>query len=184
MPNEDEYSRVTDAAKWRIVGARADAWLAALERVDLAAVERNASVRWTSDPRTEVSRIDRAVPHRPGAIPLVIARCRSADVDDAVVTLGVDDPAVCVGWLPECGCDACDSGSQNELDELDRMLLGIVSGTFRHLVRGNARVLQFESDGWSGSNVGRGGALAALADPTGWHETSGASWLGGHLEEA
>ena len=36
------------------------------------------------------------------------------------LTLGVGDPAVCIGWLPDCGCDACDSGSPNELEQLDR----------------------------------------------------------------
>ena len=38
-PAEDEYSRVTDPQKWRIVGARADAWLKALGALDLARVE-------------------------------------------------------------------------------------------------------------------------------------------------
>jgi hypothetical protein len=29
-PLDEEYSRVLDAAKWRIIGARAEAWLVAL----------------------------------------------------------------------------------------------------------------------------------------------------------
>jgi Family of unknown function (DUF6226) len=178
-PREDEYSRVTDAAKWRIVGARADAWLTVLEQAHLARVERDASVRWTTTPPTQITRADRAVPSRPGAISLVVARSRIDDVDDAVVTFGVDDPAVCVGWLPQCACDACDPGSQNVLEELDRMVLGVVSGTFRHLVRGDSQILKFETEGWSGSNVRRHDVAAVLADPKGWRETSGPSWLSG-----
>jgi hypothetical protein len=83
-PLEDEYSRVTDPGKWRIVGARADAWLEALEDAGLAMVERAALVRWSVQPGTVVSRTDRLVPHATGALPLVIARSRIGDTDDAV----------------------------------------------------------------------------------------------------
>jgi hypothetical protein len=176
-PSDDEYSRITDAAKWRIVGARAEAWLRALGEANLAQVERDTTVQWTTEPRTRVSRTDRAVPHRRGAVPLVVARSTFGDVPDAGVTLGVGDPAVCVSWLPECGCDACDSGSQNELDELDRIILGVVSGTFRRLELGNRLITQFDDDGWSASgSFGRREVEAVLANPKGWHEISGASW--------
>ena len=42
MPDE-AYSRVTDAAKWRILAARTDAWIAALVRAGLATVETEAN---------------------------------------------------------------------------------------------------------------------------------------------
>ena len=177
-PREDEYSRVTDAAKWRIVGARADAWLTVLEQAHLARVERMP--RCDGRPRLlRRSRgADRAVPRRPAAVSLVVAAAGST-TSTMPVTFGVDDPAVCVGWLPQCACDACDPGSQNVLEELDRMVLGVVSGTFRHLVRGNSQILKFETEGWSGSNVRRHDVAAVLADPKGWRETSGSSWLSG-----
>jgi hypothetical protein len=177
-PAEDEYSRVTDAAKWRIVGARAEAWFTALEAEGLARIERDALVEWVEEPRVRTSRTDRAVPTRGGAIPLVVARSQIGDVPDAGVAIGVGDPAVCVQWLPDCGCDACDSGSQNELDFLDEILLGIVAGTFRRLKRPGCTITQFHPDGWSAScSSGRFDARAALADPTGWDELSGGSWL-------
>ena len=170
-PNDDEYSRMTDAAKWRIVGARVEAWLMALGETNLPQVERNTSVQWTTTPRTRVSRTDRAVPHRRRAVPLVVARSMIGDVLDAGVTLGVGDPAVCVAWLPDCGCDACDSGSQTELDLLDQIITGVVSGTFRHLASGQRQITQFDDDGWSASgHFGRREVDTVLANPRGWHE--------------
>jgi hypothetical protein len=45
-PLDHEYSRTTDPNKWRIIGARADAWLVALVEASLATVERDAAVDW------------------------------------------------------------------------------------------------------------------------------------------
>jgi hypothetical protein len=176
-PADDEYSRVTDAAKWRIVGARGDAWLNALGEAALAGIERDTTARWVSQPGPWISRTDRAVPHRRGALPLVIARSAIDDVPDAGVTLGVGDPAVWVAGLPECGCDACDSGSQYDLDELDRIVLGVVAGTFRHLTSGERHITQFDPYGWRASgSFGRREVDAVLANPRGWHQLAGAAW--------
>ena len=46
-PDNDEYSRVTNPARWLILGARTDAWLVALERLGLATIERNVIVQAT-----------------------------------------------------------------------------------------------------------------------------------------
>lgn len=177
-PSDDEYSRTTDAGRWRIVGARVDAWLAVLEDTGLARVHRDVTVTWVTEPGTRVSSTDRAVPHRPGALPLVVARSAIGDVRDAGVTFGVGDPAVCVAWLPFCGCDACDSGSQNELDEVDRLVLGVVAGTFRRLTSGAREITQLDGNGRSASGrFDRDGAAAVLADPRGWDELSGEAWM-------
>jgi hypothetical protein len=102
----------------------------------------------------------------------VTARGRSRD------RLGVGDPAICVAWFPACGCDACDDGSQEVLDELDRHLLGVVSGTFRRLSSGDRVITVIEEGGLSASGAFRRGEVdAVLADPTGWDEVAGASWL-------
>ncbi len=113
-PAQDEYSRVTDPARYRIIGARAEAWLGALVDAGLATVDRGVSVEWRQSPTTLVSATDRAIPEAAGALPIVVARSRLEDVADAGVTLGFGDPAVCVTWLPDCGCDACDIGSQGQ----------------------------------------------------------------------
>ena len=105
-------------------------------------------------------------------------------MDDAGVTLGVGDPAVAITWIPDCGCDACDSGSQDVLDELDEAIVGVVSGAFRRLAAGDRVITVIGADRWSGVVDRSPGSAAAevaeiLADPTGWRGLSGAPWMAG-----
>lgn len=174
-PTDDEYSRVTDPAKWLILGARIDAWASALVAARLAEVVHDAPATWRDRLGPIVSRTDRLVPTAPGAMPLVVARTRIVDVLDAGIVIGVGDPALELERFPDCGCDACDSGSTQELEHLDRHLTGVVTGTFRQLSRGGAVITVIDEDGWSASNVRN--VDAVLADPRGWDELSGASWL-------
>ena len=53
-PLDEEYSRLLDPAKWRIIGARAEAWLVALVDSALAVVERvlRRSAGWSSQARS------------------------------------------------------------------------------------------------------------------------------------
>lgn len=209
-PLEEEYSRLLDPGKWRIVGARVDAWIEALVAAGLAEVQHDVSVDWAVDSGTDVHRTDRVSPRRDGALPLIVTRNQLGGVEGAGVTIGAGDPAVAVEMIPDCGCDACDSGSQDVLDQVDDCIGGIVRGEFRHLWRQvKRRPLSprfrfrplLRQDGapgpaatWalpglqtitvpaagrhSARNVpGRSAVDAALADPTGWHETTGAPWF-------
>ncbi len=177
-PLDEEYSRLLDPVKWQIIGARAEAWLVAMVETGLAVVEQNASVDWRAEHGIVISRTDRVVPHAAGALAAVVARSRLGDVGDAGVVLGVGDPVVCVAWFPECGCDACDSGSQDELDHLDDHILGIVSGAFRRLSDGAREITVIGEHRWSASGqFDRHEVQAVLADPTGWNELAGESWL-------
>jgi Family of unknown function (DUF6226) len=140
-------------------------------------------VRWKAQPGPVMSSAERAIPVAAGALELVIAHSQIGDVDDAGVVLGVGNPAECVNWFPDCGCDACDSGSQNELDHLDVHLLGIVTGSFRRLTRGKRVITVIGDGGWSASGF-RSAARrighqveAVLAEPHGWNELRGRSWL-------
>jgi hypothetical protein len=121
------------------------------------------------------------VPRVVDGLPLIVARSQLGPVDDAGVTLGVGDPAVVIRWIPDCGCDACDSGSQDVLDELDEAILGVVSGAFRRLAAGDRVITVVGADRWSASSsgsetFGRGEVAEILADPTGWREVSGPPW--------
>lgn len=177
-PGDDDYSVATDAAKWRIIGARVDAWFETLETNGLARIERDAAVDWVELPGTIISRVDRAVPRTVGALPLVVARSAVGDVEDAGVTVGAGDPATLVAWVPDCGCDACDRGSQPELDEIDRIITSVISGTFRRLESGDRAVTQLDVDGWSASGVfSKDEVDRILEDPSGWVELSGPPWL-------
>ncbi|MEZ5298633.1 MAG: DUF6226 family protein [Ilumatobacteraceae bacterium] len=217
-PLDEEYSRLLDPAKWRIVGARVDAWVEALVGAGLADVERDATVDWVDDPGTISYRTDRLAPRRDGAVPLVVRRNRIEGVDGAGITLGAGAPAVVVESIPDCGCDACDSGSQDVLDQVDECIGGIVRGEFRHLRRRVKRpprppgfrfvattanpaaaampappppfaetwampdvqtITVVTAGCWSAKgSFGRGEVDAALANPTGWRETTGPPWLG------
>lgn len=177
-PFEVEYSRVTDAKKWRIIGARAEAWVIALVNTGLANVERRTEVEWRTPPGPVISRTDRVMPSTAGALSMVVARSQLADVNDAGIILGAGDPAVCVGWFPHCGCDACDSGSRDVLDDLDAHVIAVVSGVFRRLSSGRSEITVIGNGGWSASNLPRRADVAQiLADPTGWDDVAGASWL-------
>ena len=112
-----------------------------------------------------------------GALPLVLARSRIEDVDDAGVTIGVGDPTVAHTWIPVCGCDACDSGSQDALDEPDECVLGIVAGQFRRLPRGTQAITVISGSIRQSSGINGRGARRALADPAGWDELTGSSWI-------
>lgn len=174
---DDEYSRVTDPERMRITGARADAWIRALVDLGAAHLERNADVAWRDDPRTRISRTDRLLPTAPGALPLVLARSEIAGVADAGLTIGLGDPAVPVTWIPDCGCDACDSGSDDLLLELDELFLGVVRGPCR-VVRQGARQITVIGNRQQGTgNLARGEWERVLDDPTGWEELTGTPWL-------
>ncbi len=177
-PADEEYSRLSNPGRYLILGARVEAWLEALTDLGLAVVERDAAPVWVQAPAPALSSVDRVVPRAAGALPLLVGRSRLGDVDDAGVVLGVGDPAVCVTWLPDCGCDACDDGSDWELERLDEYLLGIVSGTFRQLRRGDRMIEVLNDNGWSARGLRRRDRVhAILADPKGWEERSGSSWL-------
>lgn len=185
-PLDEEYSRLLDPAKYRIIGARADAWFAALAECHLATVEHDVTVAWANEPGTNITRTDRIVPIADGALSIVVARSRLGDAVDAGVVFGVGDPSVRVALIPDCGCDACDSGSRNELDQFDLHLLAVATGTFRRLSRRGCQITVLEEGGWSaqgsyGRRFRRGRTrdevARILADPTGWDELTGVSWF-------
>jgi hypothetical protein len=178
-PRDEEYSRLLDPAKWRILGARVDAWMVALVDATLAVVERGRDASWLNPPGAQITRTDRVVPFAVHALPLTVGRSRLGNVGDAGVTLGVGEPAVRVAIFPDCGCDACDSGSQNELDHLDAHLRSIVTGAFRRLSSGARTITTRGDGGWSArGRFGRREVERILAGPNRWPELSGSSWLG------
>ena len=149
MPLEEEYSRLTNPQKWRILRARAEAWLKALDAGGLAEIAPDVAVVWEEQPSVDVVGVQRASPLGIGAIPLTFAWTR---FDDATgVVIGVGNPTVVVEVVPNCGCDACDSGSQGALDELDDYVLGVVTGEYRRLRRGKRDITVYSHDHRSSS---------------------------------
>lgn len=192
-PPDDAYSRLTDPGKWAIVGVRADAWADALVGLGFAEVVEDVGAPWAEEAGLLITSARRVLPRASGAIPIVIARTEIWGDDPSIrgegVVLGVGDPEVRLGPFPDCGCDACDSGSQDVLDDVDEQVLGVVTGAFRHLIRPGRRTvgrrprreqsITVHRDGLRSRNFAssRADIEWVLADPAGWTETSGASWF-------
>lgn len=184
-PPDEAYSRLTDPGRWRIIGARADAWRHALSATGRAVVDRagDTSAGWASASGPVISRTDVVRPVADGGLELTIGRTQLGPCDDAGVVIGVGTPAIQIDRFPECGCDACDWGSQPELDRLDELLAAVVTGEFRHLVdrdrhitvgRDGARGWGSRSGGLSRGDVDA--ILAASEPPPGWRQWRGAPW--------
>lgn len=177
-PPEDAYARVTNPQKWWIIGARFAAWMRALEDTGLARIRRDVDVTWMSPPGPQISGCDEVVPVAAGAQRVVVAHSHLGGLADGGIVLGVGARVVSVGIFPDCGCDACDSGSAAELARIDACMAGIVGGTFRCLTRRSAVLTTFGDGAWSASPaMKRVQRERVLADPAGWDELSGSPWL-------
>ena len=180
MPADEEYTRVTNPARYRILAARTEAWLFALVEAGLAVVERDAVVVWTAEKLPDIARTERVSPMATGALDLVVGHSRLGDLEDVGIVIGAGNPTECITWVPFCGCDACDSGSEPELEQLDSHLWGIVSGTFRRLTKGDQMITLIDGVVRSTHGLDRRAARnieRIAAHPKGWHELSGRSWL-------
>ena len=165
---DEEYSRCLDPHKFRILWARAEAWtrvLTARGWADAAEVDDSGQVDWAVLPHADRHRATVLRPRRQGALPLVLVRTaaeeaagstdlESSDSEILGLVIGIGDPAVPVSTTPDCGCDACDSGSRDLLENLDRTLLSIVDGSFEvaHTPQGHSMRTSFGAE--SGSGVG------------------------------
>lgn len=163
---EEEYSRCTDPGKYRILEARAAAWTQVLTSHGWARVEEaadGAALPWHVAPHTSLHSATVLRPHRPGAVPLVLQRTAPADAPgstdlapaDALLpglVVGVGEEPVPLEAIPDCGCDACDSGSRDLLEQLDRLVVSVVDGSFEHIIdaRGYRSRTSFGAEAGSG----------------------------------
>ena len=189
---DEAYSRVTEPERYRIVGARADAWVTVLIDAALARVDEVEAVDWIGDrpAAASIGRHRRLVPLRAGSIPLVFVTTGFAGPVDNGLEIGAGDPAVRVGIHPDCGCDACDFGSDDLLEQIDDSVLDVVSGLFTYRWKGDRRLRLGRSSTsynfdvrrrWRRriAPVDRDDWRRELLDATdGWDEISGTSWLG------
>lgn len=150
-PLEEEYSRCLDPGKYRILGARLVAWVQTLTRLGLGVADevQDLDQVWRDGPVDGVERAVWVRPVRAGAISLLVGFQGFDGVPDAAVVLGAGEPAVRLLSLPDCGCDACDNGSDYLLDEIDDHVLAVVSGTLVH-VAGKRGTLVATESGWAG----------------------------------
>ena len=136
VPSEAEFESCEEPEKFRILAARAEAWVSALTQTGLAEAEHleASDDLWQEVPETGPAiRVIRLRPKRESAIPLIFGFCWLQGEPEARVVLGAGEPAAIVGILPLCECDACDVGSNLLLEDFDDAVLNVVTGQLVHV---------------------------------------------------
>ncbi len=139
---QEAYSRVTEPERWLLGPERGEAWARALIVLGLGT-------------RTDEPGSTRLVPTGPGAVPVSLlphlppqgARDRTAALEIRVGDRGV------VALAPDCHCDACDSGSDDLLRQVDDTMWHVIDGGFVHVDLGGGAAVTTHRDGWSCSRV-------------------------------
>jgi hypothetical protein len=158
-PPEEEYSRCVNPGKYRILDARVEAWVRVMEEHSLAtAVDVDAGRQvWLGAFRSprDLQRVRQVEPTRPGGLTLLLA---TTIVDRAPFGLdvglaGTGSPSVFLEAVPDCGCDACDSGSADLLETLDGWVLTVARGGVVHARRGQSHITR-TLDGWQAKGDG------------------------------
>lgn len=165
-PREEEYSRVTDVGKYRILESRVDAWVEVLTDAGIATAHDVPAEPWIAEcrPSDQHSRVRRIEPVVPDGLRLLFATTlvdgRPFGLDVGICRAG--EAPVLLTPVPECGCDACDSGSADLLSELDGWVLAIARGGVVHARHGKDFATR-TVHGWSTAN---GGGASWLDDST------------------
>lgn len=146
-PAEEEYSRRDRPERYRLLAARTDAWVDAVVVAGLGTAERvdPGAVAWVDPSPLPASRTT-VLRGRPGTLAVVVALLD----DETFVRVGVGEPVEVLDLQPDCGCDACDTGSADLLEAVDAAFLLALSGGV-HVVRAGDRVVRRSLDGWSGT---------------------------------
>lgn len=160
LPREEEYSRVTEPERYRIVHTRARLWADKL--VGVPGVKAEALAPAPLDEEGHLGLFDRGVrltSVRPSTLPLLLlerdARLPGGDKTLAVLHVSVFAPAFALEMLPDCGCDACDGGSADLLRAIDETIGHVVGGPFV-LLRGKGWNAQWHPEGGSSGGTRRG----------------------------
>lgn len=164
-PRDEEYSRVTDPARYRIVHERARLWAEVLGQVPGVSSESMPSAPLDPTGHLSFNRGTRLTCDRDGTLPLLLLE-RDAVVDEgnlAVLHVAVAEPAVQVATQPDCGCDACDSGSADLLEAIDEAVRHVVGGPLV-ILQGPGWEAQWHPDGGSSGGSGRGPDHEKLMD--------------------
>jgi Family of unknown function (DUF6226)/Glyoxalase-like domain len=152
-PAEEEYSRVTDPERYRLLGGRADAWIEVLTARGTASAEvmDPDAVAWVGSIHGRFDRVT-VLRGRAGTQPVSVAWAPSQSADEAFVQVGVGLPAHVLESQPDCGCDACDTGSADLLETVDSAFVLALDGGV-YVVHEGDRVVRRTLEGWSSSGV-------------------------------
>lgn len=135
-PAEEEYSRVSDPTRYRVVVHRAWLWVEVIAGLDGVTSEALTSRELAgSDEEGRHVRGARLVSTRAGTLPLLVIEHATPSRDPGLppmpgVRVAVGRATSVVGSVPACGCDACDDGSQAVLDEVDAAFARVLQGPY------------------------------------------------------
>ncbi|MFW6599219.1 DUF6226 family protein [Propionibacteriaceae bacterium Y2011] len=136
-PRDEEYSRVTEPGRYRIVHERARIWTQALTEVLDVTASQLAPGTWQG--LGSLDHFDRGVrlsAALPGTLDLVLLELDvvpfggPAGAVLPVLGISADRPDVSVTVQPDCGCDACDSGSADLLAAIDEPIMALIGGPY------------------------------------------------------
>lgn len=157
-PLEDEYSRCLEPGRYQILHARIDAWGEVLASRAIATADSISPTSWTGAVRgpDQMRRVRRLAPTRAGALSVLLSETVVAG-DPFGIDIGVsgsdETSVVLLDTVPNCGCDACDSGSEDLLTVLDGWILAVARGGVVH-ARSASESVSRTVDGWVGSGAG------------------------------
>ncbi|GAA1183940.1 hypothetical protein GCM10009584_27530 [Ornithinimicrobium humiphilum] len=149
---EEEYSRVTAPERYRIVHARARVWIDVLtDLLDVDTVPLPAAPLDGTEPsQGSFDRGTKLVPRRPDTLPLLLLERDAPQPGHqstlAVLHISAAEPRITLMSVPDCGCDACDWGSEDLLDAIDDTVGRVVGGPFVALL-GQGWFAQWHPDG-------------------------------------
>ncbi|MDY6054530.1 DUF6226 family protein [Micrococcus sp.] len=134
-PAEEEYSRVSEPERYRIVIERARLWAQVLAEAGAVVVPEAVRSAPAFPWNPEEEPVQRALRVDPpagvaGAAPWWLLESDVPQNDGGtlpVLRVAVGRPDQVREALPDCGCDACDPGSADLLDAVDEAVLGAVS---------------------------------------------------------
>lgn len=159
-PAEEEYSRVTEPERYRVVAARAGAWVQTLGALPGVRVEPLPPA--PLDEKGHFGLFDRGVrltADTPGTLALLLMErdvaTTTGTASMTVLHLSVERPEVAMQMLPDCGCDACDSGSEDLLETVDDTIRHVIGGPTVAL-RGRGWHADWHPEGGSSGGEGHG----------------------------
>lgn len=196
-PVDEEYSRLTDPGRHVVVHERARVWAQVLRERLGARVDRlpPEPARQVDNDVVGFDRGVRVASPVPGTLPLLLLE-RDVPVGSGgevlpVLAVAAVRPDVLLAQWPDCGCDACDSGSADLAEALDRSVREIVGGPCV-VLRGRGWGAQWVPDGGRAHSAGpqqrydfralmevcrRLAAGEGVAPPDGATAYVGRSWL-------
>jgi hypothetical protein len=165
-PREEEYSRLTNPERHRIVHARAHVWADVLRGVPGVEVESlPQALLGGHGLLCRVVRGTRLTSPRPGTLPLLLleqdTQLEGQEGSLAVLHISVVQPDIVLETLPDCGCDACDQGSDDLLAAIDEKIGRVVDGPFVAL-QGKRWHMHWHPDG--ASSTGTSGRVGDHAE--------------------